>query len=786
MEGVSDYYDGLAGDFDLVNLSYTPTAQDNLLYGNAGFPGLMDDLDLGLGVAGFLQLVYNVTLGIGPVDNATLQAVYGASWDQLEALAGYIQMYLWETIVKTQWLLAGYSTIDEFALDLFYEQWENGTLSSDGFLSLINPAFASAPYFELGIPTAGNFTPGLTLALWNESNGDTFVNISGIEVWLGAITNGSLQTYLLTQFAPYGLTGGNLSALLSWLGAFYTVRVPQLLEYQYQYPIEYIPIPLAFEQWANGTIGGVSVMPNGLLGMLDASLEGSPYFEVGLPTATGLPLLDCYNLWNPIDNYTFVNNTGIVMWVGALQGDTALIGNLSLHFGLTTEMPALLNWLGGFIQVRVPQILELMYMMPFSMIVESSFYEQWDYGTIQGEAVLPEGFLSQLSETYAGAPYFELGLPKPGNISLSLIPILWDETNGSTFVNSTGIEYWLGALQGDTTAITHLATVFGLNATTELPELLTWLGNFIAVRSPQLIEYETNSTIPELAQLAFYEQWANGTIQGEALLPDGFLAELGLTGAPYFEVGLPTETNMTLDVVIGLWDDTNDNAFVNGDGIEIWGEAATNTTLQTLLITEFGVSATELGTLLTWLGDFIEVRVPQLILADTGYTIPELAQVLFYEQWANGTIYGEAFLPDGFLSERDPPVYGPPYFEVGLTVGPTGLSIAQCEALWDENSDYSLVTGSGINNWYNAREGNTIWEELKTENGGLSDAQMADIKEWLPQFRDTITNKLAKDELNLPMEPYDLGNTIFIAGAAGGGALAVLGVVLAILSRRKT
>ncbi|MBA7708271.1 hypothetical protein ES703_117164 [subsurface metagenome] len=62
---------------------------------------------------------------------------------------------------------------------------------------------------------------------------------------------------------------------------------------------------------------------------------------------------------------------------------------------------------------------------------------------------------------------------------------------------------------------------------------------------------------------------------------------------------------------------------------------------------------------------------------------------------------------------------------------------------------------------------------------------MADIKEWLPKFRDVITNKLAKDELNLPMEPYDLGNTIFIAGAVGGGVLAALGVVLAILSRRK-
>jgi len=448
-------------------------------------------------------------------------------------------------------------------------------------------------------------------------------------------------------------------------------------------------------------------------------------------------------------------------------------------------LPWLLNWLGAFYSYRVIPLLEYNLGATFATIVQNAFYEQWAYGTILGASALPTGFLSQLNASFAGAPYFEIGIPTPTTLSLGEVAALWDETNNYTFVHTDGILVWLAAMLNDTDSQTALLTAFGSAGLTvaELPGLLTWLGNFYTVRIPQLIEYDTGYTVPELAQLSFYEQWANGTIQGEALLPDGFLAELGLTGTPYFEVGLPTETNMSLSVVEDLWDDTSDYTFVGG-GIELWGEAATNTTVQALLISELGLSATELLTLLVWLGDFVETRVPQLIEIDTGLTVPELAQVLFYEQWANGTIYGDAFLPDGFLSLRDPPLYGPPYFEVGLTEGATEMTVEQCDKLWDENSTYSLVNVNGINKWYQAKEGNEMYDILQGIFD-LTDDQMDAILSWLPKFRNIIVNKLGKDEYNLPLEPENLGNTIFLGGAIGGGALAALGVVLAILSKRK-
>jgi len=293
---------------------------------------------------------------------------------------------------------------------------------------------------------------------------------------------------------------------------------------------------------------------------------------------------------------------------------------------------------------------------------------------------------------------------------------------------------------------------------------------------------------PEFVQHAFYEQWVNGTIIGASILPNGLLNQLdaNFTGAPYFEVGLPTASGLSIEVTTELWNENNVYAFVNIDGIIVWGDSGTNLSLQTLLSATFGISSYELFTILFWLDDFVGTRVPQLLEIETGYTVPELAQFAFYEQWANGTIFGESVLTEGFLTQTDSPIYGPPFFEVGLQIAPTGLSVLQCAALWNENSEYSLVTAQGINKWYKAKSGNTRYDELKLNNGDLTNTQMNAILTWLPKFRDVLVNKLAKEELNLPMEPYDIGNTIFIGLGAGGGVLAALGIVVLILSRRKT
>ena len=83
-----------------------------------------------------------------------------------------------------------------------------------------------------------------------------------------------------------------------------------------------------------------------------------------------------------------------------------------------------------------------------------------------------------------------------------------------------------------------------------------------------------------------------------------------------------------------------------------------------------------------------------------------------------------------------------------------------------------MLTVKGVQNWYQAEEGNTIYETLRIDNGGLELWQMNGILEWIPQFRDEIVNKLEKSDMNLPMEPFALGQTLAFSLGLGGGALA--------------
>jgi hypothetical protein len=262
-----------------------------------------------------------------------------------------------------------------------------------------------------------------------------------------------------------------------------------------------------------------------------------------------------------------------------------------------------------------------------------------------------------------------------------------------------------------------------------------------------------------------------------------------MAGAPYFEVGLPTASGLSLAECIDLWDPVAFDTFIFGDSYEdMWLPAFMgNVTAQAAIIAIFGISSAEMTALVTWLGAFVgtdpsEGRAADVLEYNYGQTITQIATLALYEQWANGTINGEVVIPDGLLSRRDPPIYGPPFFE--LSLGAPTLSLAQCLLLWDVNSEYSLVNVKGVNNWYKAKPGNSMYTTLAAQNGGLDSFQMLTILDWLPEFRDIIVNKLAKDDRNLPLEPYNLGQTLAISLGAGGGALAALGVVFLILTKR--
>ncbi|MHA1457400.1 MAG: hypothetical protein ACTSR5_15740 [Promethearchaeota archaeon] len=438
------------------------------------------------------------------------------------------------------------------------------------------------------------------------------------------------------------------------------------------------------------------------------------------------------------------------------------------------QLTAIAYWLDMIINYYVPGV----FYATYGITVQDM---QWANGTL-----IPDGV------DLGGFKGYEAGLPDPTNISLSTSRDLWNPLNPLSFTNDDGIWVWVGAMEGNATLQGLLMSTFSLTVG-QLTILLTWLGNFIENITPALVFSSTGKTINQLSTLALHEQWANGTIFGDVVLLGGFLGEVNPSwaGAPYFEVGLPIASNLSLAKSLKLWDPLLDKTFTYADSFQdLWlpamlGDSASLASLMAI----FSLTVGELTQLLTWLGSLIGLdplvgRIADLIEYNTGLTLTQIATSYFYEQWANGTVGGDVILPDGFLSELDPPILGPPYFELGLMY-PAGITTAQALALWDENSEYSLVTVSGVNNWYLAVEGNDIYTTLKAQNDNLNDLQMTAILAWLPQFRDVIVNILAQDSMGLPQEPYDLGQTLALSLGWGGGGLAALGVLVLILSRRK-
>jgi len=653
---------------------------------------------------------------------------------------------------------AGLVPTGYFINQIFVDQIAEGV--PDALLAIQDEA---VPSLEEQLPVLG--TPDVLLGIEDEA-------VTTLEAQLPVLTTPDIL-YALKEEAVDALP-----AIINGSGAVQAINNSIFAVYALIFSL-----PGAYEQWFNNaTFSGwypPTVLPQGPseytgFGNLtftptaqDRILNGFSSAPGLLEDELGIGLLSWMEFWS---------------WAYADIGANRTTMELTYNATWATQLAPLGAYIANYLWEVV---VKSSYSPPYTIeqYAELVFYTQWANGTVVEDGI----DLSLFKETLpADTKGLEAGIPNPTNITTPTCMDLWDDSDSFSFVNDSGILVWVGAMQGNTTLQGYLAGAFSLTGL-QLPYLLTWLGNFMATLVPLLLFDETGYTVPELAQLAFYEQWANGTIQGAAVLPDGFLNELSaaFAGAPYFEVGLPSPSGLSLTETMSLWNEASAYTFVNMDGILVWLGAVSDATLQGTLISTFGISAGELTALLTWLGSFFTVRVPQLIQYETGYTIPELAQLSFYEQWANGTIQGLNILPDGFLSELDPPILGPPFFEVGLTAAPTGLTASQCVALWDETSEYSLVNPIGIKSWYKAESDDTIYADLQSNNGGLSTVQMASILDWLPRFRDVIVNKLAKEDLGLPMEPYDLGNTLFIGLGAGGGALAIIGVALLLLYRRK-
>ncbi|MBD3213787.1 MAG: hypothetical protein GF311_14350 [Candidatus Lokiarchaeota archaeon] len=306
-------------------------------------------------------------------------------------------------------------------------------------------------------------------------------------------------------------------------------------------------------------------------------------------------------------------------------------------------------------------------------------------------------------------------------------------------------------------------------------------------------DWNNNSvTYLDIAYYSYIEQWTKclsyddgaDLHNSEPAIPQG---TYGLEpGGPGNSSGIP------MQAALQLWNKTNPYSLLNESGINLWYEAYTNDTVKNELLSEFsqypgyefenatygesdwGFNETEIDLLLDWLwgdgggwdhGSFYDVTLPKLIY-------DEIAFEILLEQWANGTIFGDALYPDGFpLPLGDKIAYG---FEVGIP-DPTNMSLDSALALWNISSDYSLVSKTGLQKWFAAIEGDTAtYSELKTANA-LTNERMDLIIRWLPNFQKNVMPHLAQYQYNLPADSITLGNTIQLGGVLIGGITLGLG-----------
>ncbi|MFX0028325.1 MAG: hypothetical protein ACFE8B_03890 [Candidatus Hermodarchaeota archaeon] len=300
------------------------------------------------------------------------------------------------------------------------------------------------------------------------------------------------------------------------------------------------------------------------------------------------------------------------------------------------------------------------------------------------------------------------------------------------------------------------------------------------------------NNIDAIGKALFMEQWANGTILGEILYPEGIdfsemLDEINETLIG-FEVGRNIPSNITRKIAYALFDEDNyPNALTNDTGIELWIVANINDTIKESLMNEFNLTQPQMDKILFWLFEesFQDNIVPELMKLPSpdgvGMNITEYARVLLLEQWANGTADGEVVYPFGFpLPLKAGTRYG---FEVGyqgknLPVLPTNMSLATAESLWDVSNEFSLVNKNGLKKWYSAVADPTsaIANELQTINS-LEDGAMDMILSWLPDFRDNLMPYLAQEEMDLPMDSISYSNSIELGMVIPGSILMGLGLL---------
>lgn len=364
-DGVTEYATGGAGP----PLGYTPSAQDALMFTgatitsplyNKTIPGIIADTSFGFGVLWFLE-AYQAADTLVPGVNASMQAGYGANWLQLSAMADYLSNYMF-TIVGLYYAGLG-TTVAEVAEEMFYAQWANGSLASDGIdLSLLSDLITEPlKGLEAGVPDPTGIELEPAKDLFNDTLPLAFTNDMGIMVWAYAAQGDTGNITAILGSFDISLT--QLEAVASWLFTVFKPDVvpPLILASEGLTMWELTNVRFFLPQWANGTY-----YPTGL------DLTGIPNkgegWEIGVTdnvqTPSGITVTSAALLFTETNVLSLVNEEGLERWYKIKLNDSNYVALKAGNLLTDAQMLLLMDYVPRFRDDVVPYLAEYKYDLP--------------------------------------------------------------------------------------------------------------------------------------------------------------------------------------------------------------------------------------------------------------------------------------------------------------------------------------------------------------------------------------------------------------------------------------
>jgi hypothetical protein len=500
---------------------------------------------------------------------------------------------------------------------------------------------------------------------------------------------------------------------------------------------------------------GVSEWATGGLASINVPEPSHEFITAGNMGAPGILVQDMGDGTPGIIGFLMLGATQPATAMAAYQIDagnlTAIMGYITMH--LFPLVPAVLASELGFV-------------VPAATAATAPTYITLQWAT---KFLMPTGFPLPIGLDGVNIVGWESGAP----MTLAQAQNLWDSGNVNGLINPAGFTQWYAAAANATLRAELAGENLLLGA--QADALAAWLvGTTSGMFQPVLkgaaimglgIPYDDL-----LYTRLFLLQWSNMALTEPTILsvdPEITFELQGLTA------------QMDSDSAVGLWNDTDTHSLTNTEGIKLWIESCASPvqgTLPTSLRIEYGLTTQEMRAIRTWISNLI-------FIATSGTVIPIDEQIytrLFLAQWSHLALLGEPLEYEGVTG-----------LEVAL---PASHAIASdvCLSLWDDTSAYSLTTEKGYSYWLEAAMDPESKIHTDLQSGyGLDDVQMAGICTWIISVRTTVLPKLA-DALGmvegLPVKVADAVSFLYdyqyyVGGA--GSAVALLGLILAIISGRK-